>query len=298
MSRTPWKILVADDDSLFCRLVEERLKDDGHDVLRAASDQAAREVLRRNVVDLAVLDLQLKGDEPNDMSGLSIALNEAKHIPSLLITNHRKKDIEQFTGMLDRLGAPHSALPQIIYKHSIDQDPALIGLRAAIHDRLVPRVFVVHGHDTAVRGQVRAKLVELGLEPVVLVERPGMGPVFDKLRLAAKRMHFAIVILTGDDLGNTARKLKPHLESKDRQALAKVRETLKPRARQNVIFELGYFASLLGIDRVLVLYEDGVERPSDYEMLHVVLDDRGEWLAQMVAELKHAGVERRPYQPK
>jgi predicted nucleotide-binding protein len=296
MSGPPWKILVADDDSLFCRLVEERLKEDGHEVLSATSEHGAREILKRNVVDLAVLDLQLKGDEPNDMSGLAIALNEAKHIPSLLITNHRKKDIEQVTGMLDRYKAPHSALPQIIYKHSIDQ--ALIGLRTAIHDRLVPRVFVVHGHDTVVRGQVSAKLLELGLEPVVLVERPGMGPVFDKLRLVAERMHFAIVILTGDDLGNTARKLKPHLESKDRQALAKVRETLKPRARQNVIFELGYFASLLGIDRVLVLYEDGVERPSDYEMLHVVLDERGEWLAQMAAELKHAGVERRPYQPK
>jgi len=39
---------------------------------------------------------------------------------------------------------------------------------------------------------------------------------------------------------------------------------LRPRARQNVIFELGFSIANAGRERVCVLYEEGVELPSDF----------------------------------
>jgi hypothetical protein len=53
-----------------------------------------------------------------------------------------------------------------------------------------------------------------------------------------------VVLLTADDISN---------------ALGET--TL--RARQNVIFELGYFCASLGRDRVCLVYQQGVELPSD-----------------------------------
>ncbi len=54
----------------------------------------------------------------------------------------------------------------------------------------------------------------------------------------------AIIIATGDDVGRA--KGKPGDE---------------PRARQNVVFEIGFFFGALGRDRTSVLLEQGVEEP-------------------------------------
>jgi len=40
---------------------------------------------------------------------------------------------------------------------------------------------------------------------------------------------------------------------------------MQPRARQNVVLELGYFLGTIGRDKVCALYEEGVELPSDYD---------------------------------
>ncbi|HEX6036880.1 TIR domain-containing protein [Longimicrobium sp.] len=297
MNGRKWRILLADDNALFRGSTDLLLREDGYRVIPAATADAAREQLRTGRVDLAVLDLKLVRSDPHDVSGLLIALEEAPEVPKILITGHKEMEIGRYFKVLNDRKVPEHLRPVVMFKPEKEgEDEKLIELRTAIHERLVPRVFVVHGHEAAVRDQVCAKVSELGLTPVVLKHKPGVGiSVFDKFRLEADRMHFAVVILTGDDMGSTTEKLQPILASRDKYAVARIRETLKPRARQNVIFELGYFAALLGPSRVLVLHEDGVERPSDYEMLHVPLDSKGEWLKQLTEELRHAGVERKPY---
>ena len=53
-------------------------------------------------------------------------------------------------------------------------------------------------------------------------------------------------------------------------------DQLKPRGRQNVILELGYFLCGLGRDRVRILYEEDVELPSDiHGISYVLMDKRG-----------------------
>jgi predicted nucleotide-binding protein len=73
--------------------------------------------------------------------------------------------------------------------------------------------------------------------------------------------------------------------------MAQPYDAQKPRARQNVILELGYFLGRLGRNRVCALYRSGVEIPSDYAgVLFTELDEGGGWRLQLAKELKAAGL--------
>ena len=136
-------------------------------------------------------------------------------------------------------------------------------------------IFIVHGHDEAVREKVARFLEKLGLKPIILHEQVNATKtIIDKFEHYAKNAGFAVILLTDDDIG----------ESKNA-------ESTKPRARQNVIFEYGYFIGKLGRDRVCALYEKGVELPSDlHGVIYSSLGDRG-WQMDLAKELKAAGYE-------
>jgi predicted nucleotide-binding protein len=88
---------------------------------------------------------------------------------------------------------------------------------------------------------------------------------------------FAIVLMSPDDEART--------RGADEQLL-------RPRARQNVVFELGLFLGLLGRTKVVALHqaEDGFEMPSDYQgVLFVPFDNRGAWKLELAREMKAAG---------
>ena len=135
-------------------------------------------------------------------------------------------------------------------------------------------VFVVHGHDEAARETVARFLAQLSLEPVVLHEQPNKGhTIIEKFEDHAD-VTFAVVLLTPDDIGGLKNK----------------KSDLKPRARQNVILELGYFLGKLGRQRVCPLVKGDVEKPSDYDgVVYADLDDAGGWKMKLVQELKAAG---------
>ena len=85
---------------------------------------------------------------------------------------------------------------------------------------------------------------------------------------------FAVVLLTPDDIGR----------------LQDDAGDFRPRARQNVIFEFGYFIGKLGRERVCALVKGNVERPSDYDgVVYVPLDDLGGWEMKLVRELTSVG---------
>ncbi|MBX3373901.1 MAG: nucleotide-binding protein [Phycisphaeraceae bacterium] len=152
------------------------------------------------------------------------------------------------------------------------------------HDHVVPtpeakhghKIFLVHGHDALALHETARFLEKLRQEVVVLREQPNQGrTIVEKFEDYAD-VGFAIVLLTADDRGGP--------KSSDPSAL-------QYRARQNVIFELGYFNGRLGRGRVCALYQSGVEIPSDYAgVLYVELDDRGAWRLQLAKELRAAGL--------
>jgi predicted nucleotide-binding protein len=140
------------------------------------------------------------------------------------------------------------------------------------------RIFVVHGHDSALKTELARMLERLGLAPVILHEQPRRGePLLNRLQAEVRDVGFAFVLLTPDDVGSVAARTKKW----------------KPRARQNVIFEHGLLTALLGHERVCAIVQGDVEIPSD---LHGVLFQRvpaGGSLAsialELVNELKAAG---------
>ena len=138
---------------------------------------------------------------------------------------------------------------------------------------MTKNVFIVHGHNEAIKQTVARILEKQNLKPIILNEQTDNGlTIIEKLEKYSE-VSFAIVLLTYDDFGN----LK-NLEEK------------KKRARQNVIMELGYFFAKLGRKNVLTLYEKDVELPSDSSgILYTELDNAGHWKFRMGQELKAAG---------
>jgi len=138
------------------------------------------------------------------------------------------------------------------------------------------QVFIVHGHDSAAKESVARYLTKLDLEPIVLHEQPNAGRTIIEKFEAHSDVAFAVVLLTPDDVGYSSG------NSAD----------AKPRARQNVILELGFFTAALGRARVCALYTGGVEIPSDFSgVLYHELDAGGAWRLLLARELKAGGLE-------
>ena len=136
-------------------------------------------------------------------------------------------------------------------------------------------IFVVHGHHGEARESVARFLEKLQLKPIVLHERPNKGrTLITKFREESAHVGFAIVLMTPDDHGAEAGQL-----------------STRPRARQNVVFELGFFIGKLGPERVAALVKGDIEHPSDFDgVVYIDLDDAGGWKLKLVREMEAVGV--------
>jgi hypothetical protein len=145
----------------------------------------------------------------------------------------------------------------------------------APHDR--SKVFVVHGHDEGTLQAMARFLGTIGLQAIVLREQPDQGlTTIEKFEACASEVGFAVALLTPDDLGGPV--------AAPEQAA---------RARQNVIFELGYFVGSLGRGRACLLRKGEVEIPSDLVgVIYTDMDHPAEgWKVKLARELRAAGFE-------
>lgn len=64
----------------------------------------------------------------------------------------------------------------------------------------------------------------------------------------------------------------------------------KSRARQNVVFEHGYFVAKLTRERVCALVKGDIEIPNDINgVVYIPLDDHQAWHTKVAKELRHVG---------
>jgi predicted nucleotide-binding protein len=138
------------------------------------------------------------------------------------------------------------------------------------------KIFVVHGHDGAMRNDVVRFLSNAGLEPVVLAEQASGGAtVIEKLEEYMNECSRAVILFSPDDIG--------HVRA---QESAKM-----PRARQNVIFEFGMAIGMLGRKNVILLYRKPVEIPTDIGGLVYIQyeEDSHDYQVRLAKELKRKG---------
>jgi predicted nucleotide-binding protein len=163
----------------------------------------------------------------------------------------------------------------------IERLPLFSSADAPVQAAAVPRapskdVFIVHGHDDAAKHEVARFLELLGLRPIILHERPDSGRTIIEKFEAHSNVGFAVILLTPDDIGYPS----------DAPGMA------QPRARQNVLFELGFFIGNLGRSRVCVLRKGEIETPTDYSgVLYKTMDKSGAWKLELAKEIKQAGID-------
>jgi predicted nucleotide-binding protein len=147
-------------------------------------------------------------------------------------------------------------------------------------------VFVVHGHDATAREQLELTLHRLGLDPFVLANTGGGGlTIIEALEAEIGggdgQAKFGIVLLTPDDIG---------------YARSEGSDNAQPRARQNVVLEMGMLLAALGRGRVAILKKGHLEVPSDAQgILYVGFNDHvREAVPRLVDRLTHAGFNLNP----
>lgn len=136
------------------------------------------------------------------------------------------------------------------------------------------KVFIVHGHDELYLSLTESFVRKLGLEPIILRDQASQSQtIIEKLENNTD-VAFAIVLYTNCDKG-----------------CEKDGNELKPRARQNVIYEHGFLNAKLGRGRVCALLEKGVEVPSDLAgVVYIPIDKNGAWKTRVAKEMQEAGL--------
>lgn len=147
---------------------------------------------------------------------------------------------------------------------------------AVISRHVEPRaVFIVHGHDDANLLRLENLLNDRwSLQSIVLRDEPGKGrTLIEKFEQEALSAGYAIILLTPDDLVLTS--------AKD-----------YTQARPNVVFELGWFYSRIGREKVCILCKKGTSIHSDLAGINRIEfnDSIEEAFLSIETELKGAGL--------
>lgn len=136
------------------------------------------------------------------------------------------------------------------------------------------KVFIVHGHDELAKTEMARLITDIGFEPIILHEQASGGKTIIEKIEEYSNVGFAVVLYTPCDKGG-----------KDTDPI-----DLKPRARQNVVFEHGYLIGKLGRENVCALVRGGVDTPNDISgVVYVPIDQHGAWKYALADEMSNSG---------
>jgi predicted nucleotide-binding protein len=254
MKKAPQRILFVDDEPYHSRQYVEELELAGYEVIAVSTVKSALAQAKTRDFDAVILDVMLppgglgyRETQGGYKTGIALAKKLRDALPDariLALTLSTDPEVERWFTNDD----------SVAYASKISVSPHDL---ARLVENLIagerrPRVFIVHGRNIRALSGLKSFLnKEFGIaDPIVLAERPSKGrTLIEKFEQHAQNIDVVFVLATADDLGR----------------LAKSSGAGKPRARQNVVFELGFFLGALKrtSGRVVLLYEDAVELPSD-----------------------------------
>lgn len=256
------KILIIDDDA-GQELLAESLRFRGHEVNRFSSASQAIDGLKE-VLDNDIILLDILMDIPQDNKAqfgkfVGGIRSVGMHIYRLIRSKNEEIPIIVYSGAndVDNIqiinGDPYSRfLPKWRMPSPQDIDTIIADMLGISPVTPKHEVFIVHGHNNTLMLELKNYLQNtLGFkEPTILHEKPDLGrTIIEKFEDYAFRSNLVFVILSPDDI------IVNYDKSDDEKRIA----------RQNVIFELGFFLGLLGREsgRVILLYVNPLELPSD-----------------------------------
>jgi predicted nucleotide-binding protein len=133
------------------------------------------------------------------------------------------------------------------------------------------KVFIVHGHDELLKVKIARLVEQQGIEAIILSEKENEGKTIIEKLEGHSDVGAAILLFTPDDSGKEI-----------------FEENAKPRARQNVVFEAGFFMGKLGRNKtIMVATGKNLELPSDLHGLIYTSDTN--WQFSIIREMKAMG---------
>lgn len=158
------------------------------------------------------------------------------------------------------------------------EEPGAPANAAAAPPKSVTDVFIVIGHDEEMTNAVARFVEKVELTPIILREQPDSGTswLWEKLEEHSD-VGAAIVLMSPDDIGG-----KKAADAGDQK--------LEPRARQNVVVELGFFCGKLGRKQVFGLVRGNVVTPGDYVGAVYTKYEDADWPTKLAKGLKKAGM--------
>ncbi len=116
------------------------------------------------------------------------------------------------------------------------------------------KVFISHGRANDWNEVQNFIEKDLGISTLELAQEANRGrTILQKLDDEASRCSFAVIVMTGDDQDSEG----------------------KPKARENVMHEIGYFQGKFGLSAVCLLHEEGTNIPSNIHGLVYVPFPKG-----------------------
>lgn len=195
--------------------------------------------------------IQLKNFINRPFSPMVIVGNTDFHEPYVRDLDTTKKEFERYIG---------------------DFEDVSINANVKKNIPLSNKVFIVHGHDGELKEKVARRLEQQGIEVIILSEQANRGRTIIEKIEAYSDVHVAIALFTQDDIGMAKEE----------------KENEKYRARQNVVFEAGYFMGYLGRENVIMVAEENVEIPGD--LSGMVYTTKENWKIEMLKDLNAAGM--------
>lgn len=132
------------------------------------------------------------------------------------------------------------------------------------------KIFIVHGHDGELKEGLARMVEKQDLDAIILNEQVNRGKTIIEKIEKYSDVKAAICLFTADDLGK-----------------ADDETDYNKRARQNVVFEAGYFIGKLGRENVVIVADEDLEIPSD--LSGVVYTSSKNWETDVFRELKDIG---------
>lgn len=238
-------ILIVEDDENWCKYWEELLSLMGCKCYFANNWKDALDKLINKGADRLILDLHLGCGIEDGLFLLDLMSERDIYVPTMVVSYSADLQCTKINCY------DYSFVSEVISKNRIvkvkESFKRFLDNKKGIKMEQVAKIFLIFGHNREQFKRIKKILYDMRTMPVYLEREADTGKTIIELVEKYTDASYAVALMTNDDCCYPT----------------KTPDKTYFRARQNVIFEIGYIYARLGRGHLMFLKEDGVELPSD-----------------------------------